>query len=250
MLRYRVLSAIVMLPLTIGVLMLGGWWYLAAIGLVLTLAAWEFVGLMRKGDHSPWLAGTLALVWISLIDLERPSWELFTPGLTVVLLASLSLTLAGGLYLGWVGANFLRLRGLDNGLYWSVIAFGSTWLADSGAYFIGRAWGRHKLASKLSPGKTWEGIIGGLVVGALSTTLLAALFGLGVWHGFTLGVLIATLSPIGDLGVSMIKRQVGAKDSSKLIPGHGGFFDRIDSLLISVTIGTYYVLWIVQRGDF
>lgn len=264
MLRTRVLSAIILLPLALGVLYLGGWWFFGAIGLVMTLAAWEFVALMRRGGRAPWLPATVALIWIPLLDVARPQWRLFAPGLSLVMAAGLAwamcrfnsgdpeptsnwaLTVAGGLYLGWFGSHFLRLRELGDGLDWSVVAYGSTWLADSGAYFIGRAWGRRKLAAKLSPGKTWVGTLGGLVVGAGSAALLAAVFGLGTWHGLALGVLIGAVSPVGDLGVSMIKRQVGAKDSSMLIPGHGGVLDKIDSLLISVTLATYYVVWVVE----
>ena len=97
------------------------------------------------------------------------------------------------------------------------------------------------VAPSLSPGKTWEGSVGGFFTGALSGALLAWLFGVSAGHGLALGGIIAVISPVGDLGISMLKRQVGAKDSSNLIPGHGGVLDKIDSLLISVTIATYYV---------
>lgn len=265
MLRVRVLSALVLLPVVIGVLILGGWSFILMIGLVLSLGAWEFADLMRKGgQHSLWLPAAIALIWIILADVTWPSHELLGPGLALVLLASLTwamirfnhgdpnptanwaLGVVAGLYLGWMGSHFLRLRELDSGILWSLVAFGSTWLADSGAYFVGRAWGRHKLAPKLSPGKTWEGSIGGLVIGAASTALLALLCGFNPWHGLILGVLVAVISSLGDLGISMIKRQVGAKDSSKIIPGHGGALDKIDSLLVSVTIATYYVIWFVE----
>jgi phosphatidate cytidylyltransferase len=263
MLRERALSALVLIPLVIGALVLGGWWYLGFVGLVLAAAAWEFVQLMRKGGHNGWYPLTLLFAWLPLLALVFPEQDLFGPGVAFLLLASLAwamwnfargaadpaadwaLLVLAGLYVGWMGAHFFRLRQLPDGLAWSLTAFGSTWLADSGAYFIGRTWGKHKLAPKLSPGKTWEGIVGGVVSGAALTALLGYLFGVGVWHGVVLGILIAVISPIGDLGVSMLKRQVGAKDSAKLIPGHGGVLDRIDSLIISATIATYYVLWLV-----
>jgi len=257
MLRTRILSALVLIPLVIGAVKLGGWSFFAVIGAILSLGAWEFVNLMRKGGQILCLPVAVALVWIALLDAAFPSSNLLAPGLAFILLVSLvwamfrftqgdsdpvtswALSVLGGLYLGWLGSHFLRLRELDDGFLWSLTAYISTWMADSGAYFIGRTWGRRKLAPKLSPGKTWEGSLGGLIVGASSTALLAALVGLGAWHGAALGVLIAVLSPIGDLGISMIKRQVGAKDSSNLIPGHGGVLDKIDSLLVSVTIATY-----------
>lgn len=264
MLRQRFLTAVILIPLALGLLWLGGWWFSVAIGLVLALAGWEYVELVRKGGRACWIPAVIALTWIPLADLVWPERELLGPGLVLAVIVSLvwamvrfnrgdadpmaswALTVAGGIYLGWTGSHFLRLRRLEEGLLWSLIAYGATWLADSGAYFVGRAWGRRKLAPRLSPGKTWEGAVGGLIVGGLSAALLAALLGLRAWHGLALGLFIAALSPIGDLGVSMIKRQVGAKDSSTLIPGHGGILDKIDSLLVSVTLTTYYVIWAVQ----
>lgn len=264
MLRTRILGAFVLIPLAIGVLALGGWWYTLVIAAVLAVAAWEFHRLMQQGNQTTWLPAAVALAWIPLADFVLPEWELLTPGLALLLLASLvwamtrfnqgdpnpaaawALTVMGGLYLGLFGHFFVRLRALDEGFSWSLVAFGGTWLADSGAYFVGRAWGRRKLAPKLSPGKTWEGVIGGLVIGTLFASLLATLLGRGAEHGLVLGVLIATITPLGDLGISMFKRQVGAKDSSKLIPGHGGILDKIDTLLISVAIAYYYLAWVVK----
>lgn len=263
MLRTRVISAIIMLPVVLGFLYLGGWWFFGLIAAVLSVAVWEYAGLLQHVDRHVWLPGTLALIWLPLIDAMWASSEIILPGLILILLVSLlwamaryvrgdgdstanwALTLAGGLYIGLMGANFLRLRQLENGLLWSSVAYGSTWLADSAAYSIGRRWGSHKMVPRLSPGKSWEGFIAGVAGGAGAGSLLALLLNLRLINGLALGLLIGVISPIGDLAVSMIKRQVGAKDTSNLIPGHGGVFDRIDSLLIGVTIATYYVVWIV-----
>jgi phosphatidate cytidylyltransferase len=264
MLRARVISAIVMLPVVLGLLYLGGWWFFSLVGVVLSVAAWEYGRLLQRADRQVWLPAALALIWLSLVEAVVTSSDIMIPGLILILLASLAwamtryvrgdddptanwaVTLAGGLYIGLIGANFVRLRQLEDGLLWSAVAYGSTWLADSAAFFIGRQWGRHKMIPRLSPGKSWEGYLAGLVGGAVTGLILAQLFGLGLGNGLVLGVAIAALSPIGDLGVSMLKRQVGVKDTSNLIPGHGGILDRIDSLLISVTIATYYVSGIVQ----
>jgi phosphatidate cytidylyltransferase len=118
-----------------------------------------------------------------------------------------------------------------------------------GAYLIGRSMGRHKLAPRLSPKKTWEGYLGGIASSLLCGALLAYWFGmiLGPEAGFTLqrgllvGLAMGVLPTLGDLGESLIKRQVGAKDSSHLLPGHGGFFDRIDSWLWAGVIGYYLI---------
>jgi len=264
MLRTRVISAIIMLPVVLGFLYLGGWWFFGLIGVVLSVATWEYAKLVQRADRQVWLPAALALIWLPLADVMWASVEILMPGLILVLLASQfwammrhvrgdndstaswALTLAGGLYIGLMGANFMRLRQLENGFLWSMLAYGSTWLADSAAYSIGRRWGRHKAVPRLSPGKSWEGFLAGIAGGALAGVLLATLSGLDWMNGLALGVAIAALSPMGDLVVSMIKRQAGVKDTSNLIPGHGGVFDRIDSLLISVTIATGYVFWIVQ----
>ncbi len=98
---------------------------------------------------------------------------------------------------------------------------------------------------RLSPKKTWEGYAGGIVTGVTSGVLLMGLSDLGWIHGAILGVLVSAIAPVGDLGVSMIKRQVGVKDTGWLIPGHGGALDRVDSLLIASVIGYYYHAWMM-----
>jgi phosphatidate cytidylyltransferase len=154
------------------------------------------------------------------------------------------------------GKTWLGL-GQGEGLWWTALALSSTWLADTGAYFAGRAWGRQKLSPLASPSKTWAGFVGGVVLGTLGGAGLAILLRLvagalgqytvmTIWDGLALGVLVSLLSPLGDLGESMIKRYVGAKDSGRLIPGHGGMFDRIDSLLWAAVIAFYYAVWIVR----
>jgi phosphatidate cytidylyltransferase len=144
-----------------------------------------------------------------------------------------------------MGGHLVALRQVADGLRWLLLSLAITWLADTGAYFIGSTWGRRKLAPRLSPGKTIEGTLGGWLTGVVTGGLVAGLLELGVVHGLALGMLIGVASPLGDLGISMIKRQVGAKDSGHLIPGHGGMLDRIDSILFTVVIGYYYVEWII-----
>ena len=121
---------------------------------------------------------------------------------------------------------------------------------DSGAYVIGRAFGRHKLSPRLSPKKTWEGYVGGLLSGAFFSGLFSLFWNLGAgphslltWQtGAVLGALVGLLSPLGDLGVSMLKRQTGVKDTGDVMAGHGGVLDRIDSWLVAVPVGYYFVM--------
>ena len=119
------------------------------------------------------------------------------------------------------------------------------WLADIGAYFAGRRWGRHKLAPVISPGKTWEGVVGG-VLGALTFCFVArATFfsALTLTDALIVGVATSVLAPVGDLVESLLKRSAGVKDSGRLIPGHGGILDRIDALLF---VGAFVFLYTVH----
>jgi len=213
------------------------------------------------------------MLWVLLLDAQFVEWRLLgrrvlEPGMILVLMASLAwqmahregspvadwaLGVAGGLYLGLCGAHVVRLRGLPQGEWWVLTALPAVWIADSGAYLVGRAVGRHKLAPTISPGKTWEGYAGGVLLGAPLTAGLAMLWGLMAnspgpqpLEGLALGLLVATVAPLGDLAISMMKREVGVKDTGTLFPGHGGALDRVDSSLWAAVIGYYFVL-LLQR---
>ncbi|MCU0489232.1 MAG: phosphatidate cytidylyltransferase, partial [Anaerolineales bacterium] len=168
-----------------------------------------------------------------------------------------AITIGGGLYIGFTGAYLILLRNLPEGMWWVLLALPAVWLADSGAYFVGRAYGRHKLNKRLSPKKSWEGYFGGIVLGTAGTALLALAWqalalrwpvALGSatritpFNGAILGLVASLLTILGDLGESMIKRQFGAKDSGNLLPGHGGVFDRIDSWLWAGIL-SYFVIF-------
>jgi phosphatidate cytidylyltransferase len=157
---------------------------------------------------------------------------------------------AGGLaYLGWIGAYLLDLRNLPNGGWWVFLVLPSVWMADSGAYSIGRAYGRHKLAPRLSPKKSWEGYWAGVFTGTLFGGFFAFAYTtwgpleLSIWQGATLGLILSLVAPLGDLGESLFKRPAGIKDSGNFIPGHGGAFDRLDTWLWAAVIGYYYIQW-------
>jgi phosphatidate cytidylyltransferase len=162
-----------------------------------------------------------------------------------------AITLGGLLYLGWLGAYLLDLRFLNDGIWYFFLVLIPVWIADSAAYFIGKRFGKHPLAARLSPKKTWEGYWAGVIFGTLTGLGLSYLFramnGPEVsWlQGSLLGLVLSLLTTLGDLGESMIKRQAGVKDSSSLIPGHGGFLDRIDSWLWAGAIGYYSVVWFI-----
>jgi phosphatidate cytidylyltransferase len=154
----------------------------------------------------------------------------------------------GGLYIGALGSHLIAVRGLDEGAYLTIVLYGCVIVADSAAYFVGRQWGQHKMSPHVSPKKSWEGyaggIAGGLIFGALAGGLPESDV-LNAAHGAMIGLLIGILGTVGDLAISAIKRQVGAKDSSHLIPGHGGILDRLDSVFVAAVVGYYYLTWFV-----
>lgn len=267
MLSDRLAVAIPLIPLAVWIIWLGGPVYALTVAAILMVAGREFVRIFRAGGHRPALLLVMAgAPLLALVRLFRPAdLSLTFAGLIVVSLAwhladfengapasgtDLVITLGGIFYLGWMGSYFTALRNLPDGLWWTAVLMGAIWLADSAAYLVGRALGRNLLAPRLSPRKTWEGFFGGVIGGAAGSAVLAMLWRLGAgpgslvdWHtAALLGALTGLVGPIGDLGISMLKREGGVKDSGAVIVGHGGALDRIDSWLISIPVGYYAVL--------
>jgi phosphatidate cytidylyltransferase len=272
MLRSRVLVVVVLLPIGLAIIYLGGWAFAVFVALVLGLAGREYARLFRSGESRP--AELLVIVSAGLFPLVRKfdGFESAPFVASLIILASITyhlvdyergrersatdftITLAGAFYLGWLGAYLVSLRELPGGAWWLLLVLPGVWLADSGAYFVGRAIGRHPLSPRLSPKKTWEGYIAGIFTGVLGTAALVYLW--RIWagpdfntspiQGAILGLLLGALPTLGDLGESMIKRQARSKDSGNLLPGHGGVFDRIDSWLWAAVIGYYFIVWITS----
>lgn len=262
----RALSTLVLGPLAVVLIYLGGWFYFIPLFLVLGLATVEYATMM---GHLGWrLPAALLLVTVlpQLVAAHLPALQLGGPLLAISLIVAALYALwayerrgpdekhrgiaaaewaglvAGILVLGWMGGHFFLLRGLEEaGAAWTILVMVGTWVADSAAYIFGTRLGRRKLAPRLSPGKTIEGYVSGVIVGTLVTVGLAQLLSLPLWLALLIGLLVSVVSPAGDLAISLLKREAGVKDSGKMLPGHGGAFDRIDSLLWSVTI-SYYVI--------
>ena len=149
--------------------------------------------------------------------------------------------------MGFLGAHLLLLRDLDDGREWVFVAVFSTFVADTAAYFVGRALGRRQIAPAVSPGKTVEGGIAGLVAGFGAVFIIVWVVGLDVdeLKLLPLALLLPAVAVVGDLGESLIKRGAGVKDTSDLVPGHGGFLDRLDSVLFTTPLVYYFVIWVV-----
>lgn len=264
MLVKRLLVLIFLIPICAGFIALGGWFFTIFMAAVLAIASLEWANAFNKGEYQPsrWVltGGVILLVLTRQVSVPFLTEGVLTfcifTAMTVHLLryergrdlsaTDFVITLGGLVYLGWLGGTFILLRNAPNGFWWMLLALPAVWLSDLGAFLIGKKWGKHKLSRRASPNKSWEGYVGGILFAALLTPLFAGLWHLRVpeitmLHGLILGLIISLLTPLGDLGESMIKRQFHIKDSSNLLPGHGGILDRIDSWLWAVPLA-YYVL--------
>ncbi|GGE25236.1 phosphatidate cytidylyltransferase [Marinithermofilum abyssi] len=236
-------------------LWLGGWWYAGLIILLATAAYAEFCRMKAVRLNTPQTLIGLMLVWLLLgsglaaHELVAPVWLLHDPenllfGMILFLLwvvisrnqfqiNEMAYLFFGSIYIGYGFSYMLQTRLVTEGMAWSLWVLAVTWANDTGAYFIGRKWGKRKLWPAVSPNKTREGSLGGLLLSlVVSWGLLAFFPQLGEWWTVTgLALLIGVAGQLGDLVESAIKRTTGVKDSGSLLPGHGGILDRFDSLL-------------------
>ena len=267
--RDRLPISILLVPVAMWIIGAGREFYLFGILFIFWLASNEYVRMFRTGHSRPAgplvVGGTLLLVASRELTWLNPSGFLFAAVIIGALGWHLSdyelgaitsgsdfaITIGGIFYLGWLGGYLIDLRNLrPDGLWWLVTVLPGMWLADTGAYIFGRLWGRHKMAPRLSPKKTWEGYAGSVICGALGAGLLATFWSIGAgpdslvnWQtGALVGAVVGALGPLGDLGVSMLKRQIGVKDASDLLYGHGGALDRMDSWLVAAPVGYYLVV--------
>lgn len=258
MLKQRIITALILLPIALGgFFLLEGAGFALFIGLVVTLGAWEWArlaGFAAQSARVAYAAAVAAMLFIMYVVPSLAPWVLGAAVLWWATATFLVLTypqtthhwanaatkLVIGLLIllpAWQGLIWIKQGPLGN---WQIMAvMVLVWGADVGAYFSGKAFGKRKLAPKVSPGKSWEGVYGGLVLSLLITTVVGFVRDWTVAQllmGLIGAALIVFVSVVGDLTESMFKRQSGIKDSSNLLPGHGGVLDRIDSLTAAIPI--------------
>ena len=266
----RALSVVVLVPLVLLTIYWGDWLYLL---LVLGATLMMQVEYCRLAQHftekfnpvmSVFLTGVCCLLAFLLpiltetVSASAVVFSFFTfvfiyvfaesifSGRIAGELVTVTLKLTGILTIGWIlGYHLILLRSAEpNGMLFIFLLCGIVWGSDTGAYLIGRGFGKHKLGTPVSPGKTVEGTISGLVVGTLIGFVLGVtlLKGTLSWtHAAFIGLLLSVLGQLGDLSASLMKRTAGVKDSGDIIPGHGGFIDRCDSLIFSAPTLYYYL---------
>ncbi len=243
----------------------GGVFFLILTDLIIFLGLREFYLLMKAKGYQPFEA----LGYFCALAISWYAWKqgaviplIMTGSLLLIMvreifrrdmsqsLAHIAVTVFGIMYVGWLGSHLVMLRqlpaslGMDDMMGARLVFFAAlvTWATDSGAYLFGVAFGRHKLIPRISPKKTVEGAVGGLIAAGVAGWLCAK----GVtpfltpFAATTVGVFVGLMAQLGDLVESMIKRDAGIKDSAELIPGHGGILDRFDSLLFTVPVLYYY----------
>ena len=262
----RILSAAVILIVAIPVTIIGGPAFWLFVLVVAAAAWWECLTMGRAHGFRPFrVVGGVAVLGICLLGAVPAQWRdlalLVAFGAIALasvlrrdytgVLVDIAYTCFGVLWIGWLAGYAIYLRNVSGsvpGLPWLLTAIAITIAADSGAYFSGRALGRHLLAPRVSPKKTIEGLAGGLLAAGI-VGAAAALLALQQpwWLGALLGVVSGLAAVLGDLLESLVKRQFDVKDSSRLIPGHGGVLDRIDSLLFVIPVVAGCVI-LIQSG--
>ncbi|AZD00398.1 phosphatidate cytidylyltransferase [Pseudomonas chlororaphis] len=258
MLKQRIITALILLPIALcGFFLLEGSAFALFIGLVVTLGAWEWARLAGFEAQStriayavvvaallflmqllpgiaPWVLGAAVLWWglATFLVLTYPRTREHWAGAAAKLVIGLLILLPA-----WQGLVFIKQQPLGNWLIMAVMVL--VWGADIGAYFSGKAFGKRKLAPQVSPGKSWEGVYGGLLLSLVITAAVGLVAGWSVGQiilGLLGAAIVVFISVVGDLTESMFKRQAGIKDSSNLLPGHGGVLDRIDSLTAAIPV--------------
>lgn len=272
MLKHRVITAVVGLPLVILAIWFGSPWFSLLIAAAALAGTYEFYRMADFDMKEPLLY--VGLLWSLALVLRQHHGnpDVLPVVTTAAMLLSLIILLVrpsrqkafrdwawmivGVFYVGWLLGCWLNLRGLEDGRHWVYLAMLATFANDTGAYFIGRARGKHKLAPAISPAKTWEGAIGGLVGAVAAAIVVATILNLisvksgtpfvfRYWQIALLGLLVGIFGQLGDLAESLLKRNTGFKESGNLLPGHGGVLDRFDSLIFVGAMVYYYVVWVV-----
>jgi phosphatidate cytidylyltransferase len=272
MLLDRARSAVILVPLLLLALLAGPAWIAAVVVLVTIAAAIEVFRLLEAAGHQAIpLVGVILAVVVALGDSVKA-----LPGGSGLLLAAIGIVLVGIAALGQLdpregleafvntvfGALYAGLLGFvvrltDTGAplgpgaplgflgperAWVLLLLLTVWSFDTGAYFVGRRFGQRRFMAHISPGKTVEGLLGGLASAVVVATLLIGLMGRPVVAAIPFGLLVGAAAQAGDLAESMLKRAAGAKDSGHLIPGHGGMLDRVDSFLFAAPVALLYVV--------
>ncbi|MBE7551341.1 MAG: phosphatidate cytidylyltransferase [Anaerolineales bacterium] len=264
---YRTVTSLLLAPLLIFAVIWGGIPFLLLVTLGSIVSYLEISNMVEHGGFFPSkLLGSFAvillivgtylqfkpiLVLFTLLLISSLFWARRSPGALNDFTGNLSTTFLGVFYAGGLLSHAILLRELPTGYQLVLLAAFGTWTADTSAYFVGRKWGRHKLIPSVSPGKTWEGAVGGSLLSGLVILAASIAFGIqNIYYIIGLMVIIPLAVILGDITMSSVKRSVGVKDTGKILPGHGGVLDRIDGFIFAIPSVYYYVLIVATLMDF
>jgi len=259
----RITSGIVIVLMIIGGILAGGIFWLLVTAAIASFSLWEYYILLESNAHLSKGIGIIGSLILFLVTYRGLFYLSVGPLLAVfafiILLTeilrrhltgesnalwNLGGTLSGLILVSLPWIFIFHLRTFPRGLYFLLTLFLCTWACDVCAYIVGTKWGEKHLSEKVSPNKTWEGFIGGLCGSLLGGALVSYILSLHPLPFILIGCICGIAGQMGDLAESLLKRESGVKDSSDIIPGHGGFFDRFDSILISGTL-TYLVFGVI-----
>lgn len=263
----RSLTVIITTPVIAVCTYFGGIPFLVLVLFLAFISINEFYFLMKKKGFDPayWVGNffTLFFIFFAYFALKR-NWEpahsaILTVSVMITMVASLFLkrpknvivdiavTILGMIYIGWLFSYLLFIRALtEHGAYLFFLMI-TVWAEDIVAYLVGTKFGRTKLMPRISPKKSVEGAIAGFLVCIAAALIFSQFIGMNIVDAIILGVLIGVMAPISDLVESVVKRDVGVKDTGDIIPGHGGVLDRMDSFILTAPVMYYYITWVVLR---
>ena len=267
--RNRLLMAILFVPLFVLFIVWGGLPFFFLISLIALMGLFEFYRIVETREIKPLtFPGLLMAVGLLLAISAPQTFSLvIAAGVMVIFLyqmrrnalpwtiANCAITIFGLLYVAGLLGHLIVLRNLEGGRSLVLAVWFITWIGDSGAFAIGKSWGKHKLLPRISPHKTVEGAIGGvgsaILAGFIAYFALGVLFKSGpfptIFHALLLGLILGIVGILGDLSESLLKREAKVKDSGGNVPGHGGILDTFDSLLFTAPVMYYYAKFILQR---
>ena len=264
MLVKRTIGAVIILIISFALIFAGGWIYTIGIALILSITVWEFNNLFIKGGYHPnqyvLLFGTFSVILSTYLDNPILISFVYTSTVFLILLSvilqyrrfnktsafDLTIEMAAFLFITFLGSYLIKIRFLPNGLFWIMISIIPTGIGDIGAYFVGSILGKHKIAPKLSPNKTIEGYLGGAVAATFTGYALGLIANtyvpvITISASTLIGCITGLISPLGDLSKSIFKRHFNQKNTSNLIPGHGGLLDRLDTSLWAGPIAFFLI---------
>lgn len=271
--KQRVLTATIFIAITMAACILGGWLWALFVIVLACVGVNELTKMLSIKEIYPAteLVYIFILILIALAYLNRPEyfihvivaasiicfiWFLFKK--TKTSCADIFSTIFMILYTGLPPVYFIMIRNnlptdtaiasntvLDVGGGFLLLVLMGIWASDIGAYYVGKNFGKHKLCPLVSPNKTIEGAIGGTLAGIIAAVIMGSIIQLSLVHSIILGLIVVIMAQLGDLCESLLKRDIGVKDSGDIVPGHGGILDRADSYLFTATASFYYIYYII-----